>query len=160
MKKNTLQSIKSTLKKIWIIRKSVDTCDYVFYRMWNWGSVHIKQDFMKEILPVAFLYLMISIPISLLLREYVIDFPDLPRHQALLLELLYSSPLYFRYLFNKHIKKNNYERFRMRWENEPLIVKKRRGWIIVIALIFNIFLLPIGFIVWDICHSSNVVWHI
>lgn len=159
MKKNILQSIKSSLKKIWIIRKSVDLCDYVFYRIWSRGTIHIKQEFMKKILPIFFLYLMISMPISMLLRS-VVEIPDLPREQALLLELLYSSPLYFRYLFNKAIKKNNYEVFRTRWENESSIIKKRRGWIITILLIFNILLLPTISIVWDICHSPNVVWHI
>lgn len=141
MKKNILQSIKSSLKKIWIIRASINLIDYVYYRIYLVCTKYIKQD-VKEACATM---LMLSIIVTPLLVTQSVFLPalTLKDHEQDTLYLLLFIPLFIRYL-----NKDNYARLQERWKYETEKQKKIRGRIILSVWLLSNVIYPIIIIIW------------
>lgn len=119
----------------------------------------------EAMLATTLLFLFIGIPLgatwgflsSIGILLNIGDISSQPQIFTLSLTALLMSPLIYRYLCKKSIRKNDYEIFRNKWGNEPLPVRKRRKWLIIALFIFNCIIIPIAPIVVTILSNRRFI---
>lgn len=143
----------------------VNIFDYIF---WRWYCFFCKHKFFKgmEAMDAAgMIFLLFLIPICTLLGRFTY-YGWIPRigdneYEGRYIMILIFLPFYFiatyRYLFCSKIKNNDYEIFRKKWGNEPLPVRKRRKWLIIVLFIFNCIIIPIAPIVVTILSNRRFI---
>lgn len=143
----------------------VNFFDYIFWRIYIFFKTHKLAKENEAMLATTLLFLFIGIPLgaawgflsSIGILLNIGDISSQPQIFTLSLTALLMSPLIYRYLCKKSIRKNDYEIFRKKWGNEPLPVRKRRKWLIIVLFIFNCIIIPIAPIVVTILSNRRFI---
>lgn len=141
----------------------VNLFDYMF---WRWYCFFCKYKIFRsmEVSNAAgALFLLIGIPLGCLwgfliwsgLLPSIGDTHGERRINALPCLIVLMFPFYYRYVLKKNITKNNYGEFRQKWGNEPLLIRRRRKWLIIALYIFNCIIFPLLLILLQILLKHN-----
>lgn len=142
----------------------VNIFDYIFWRWYCFFCKHKFFEGMEAGNAFAIVFLTFAFPIFILLAhcieigissDSIIISTEHPWIYIIVLFLAFLCS--YRYLFCSKIKNNDYEIFRKKWGNEPLPVRKRRKWLIIVLFIFNCIIIPIAPIVVTILSNRRFI---